>query len=200
MASVEIYRAQLTREPFLWREMCVTARLLMGGLSLEKICERVFRENLFQYPTEKSLRRMARACVLRLQRLEDAEAVRLIAEAPAVVSQQLCLYALLKDSRLLQDFMLQVIAVKYRQHDLRCSRADVRAFFLQLQAQNEQVAAWSDSTIQKISGVIMSILIQLGYLANRESEELQLVYLQPQVRDIMEQHGDQAWLAMFYTV
>ena len=193
MASVEIYRAQLTREPFLWREMCVTARLLMGGLSLEKICEWVFRENLFQYPTEKSLRRMARACVLRLQRLEDAE-------APAVVSQQLCLYALLKDSRLLQDFMLQVIAVKYRQHDLRCSRADVRAFFLQLQAQNEQVAAWSDSTIQKISGVIMSILIQLGYLANRNSEELQLVYLQPQVRDIMEQHGDQAWLAMFYTV
>ena len=200
MASVEIYRAQLTREPFLWREMCVTARLLMGGLSLEKICERVFRENLFQYPTEKSLRRMARACVLRLQRLEDAEAVRLIAEAPAVVSQQLCLYALLKDSRLLQDFMLQVIAVKYRQHELRCSRADVRAFFLQLQAQNEQVAAWSDSTIQKISGVIMRILIQLGNLANRNSEELQLVYLQPQVRDIMEQHGDQAWLAMFYTV
>ena len=62
------------------------------------------------------------------------------------------------------------------------------------------MAAWSDSTIQKISGVIMGILIQLGYLANQRSEELQLVYLQPQVREIMERHGDQAWLAMFYTV
>ena len=63
------YRAFITREPFLFYEMRTTARLLAEGMTEDEAIERITRENLFQYPTERSLRGMARACVRRLRTL-----------------------------------------------------------------------------------------------------------------------------------
>ena len=53
------YRAFITREPFLFYEMRTTARLLAEGMTEDEAIERITRENLFQYPTERSLRGMA---------------------------------------------------------------------------------------------------------------------------------------------
>lgn len=49
------YSASLTREPFLFYEMRSTAKLMSEGLSDEAIAEEIVRQNLFQYPTEKSI-------------------------------------------------------------------------------------------------------------------------------------------------
>lgn len=103
------YRASLTREPFLFREMRVTAREVLAGADDAAVIERISSQNLYQYPTERSLRGMARACLRRLHLLGDAGAVRLIAEAPAALSRQLCLYALMKDNRLVAEFLVQVV-------------------------------------------------------------------------------------------
>lgn len=198
MMNTEIaYQASITREPFLFREMRITAGLVLQGLDDAAVKEQVFRENLFQYPTERSLRRMAMACTRRLRRLDDEEAVRLIAEAPAATARQLCLYAMMKDSRLVAEFMVQTVGAKYRQHDTKLSRADVGAFFLQLQEQSDQVAGWSTSTVKKIISVIMGILVQNEYLENARSTKLQPVYLQSDVRKIILQHGDASLMPAF---
>ena len=65
------YSAVLTREQFLFYETRTTAKLLCEGLSKDEIIERIVKENLFQYPTEKSLRQMARTCIHRLESLEN---------------------------------------------------------------------------------------------------------------------------------
>ena len=52
------YSAVLTREQFLFYETRITAKLLEEGLSREEVINRIVAENLFQYPTEKSIRRM----------------------------------------------------------------------------------------------------------------------------------------------
>ena len=41
------------------------------GLSDEAIVTEIVEQNLFQYPTEKSITRMAKACMKRLHALED---------------------------------------------------------------------------------------------------------------------------------
>ena len=191
------YRASLTREPFLFREMRVTAREVLAGADDAAVIERISSQNLYQYPTERSLRGMARACLRRLHLLGDAGAVRLIAEAPAALSRQLCLYALMKDSRLVAECLVQVVGEKYRQHDPSLSRADVHAFFLRLQEQSDQVAAWSESTIQKLTSVLMNVLVQNGYLATPRSHDLQPVTAAPAVRDLIKKNGDEMLLAAF---
>ncbi|RKI14729.1 DUF1819 family protein [bacterium 1XD21-70] len=60
------YIASLTREPFLFYEMRSTAKLMSERLSDEAIVTEIVEQNLFQYPTEKSITRMAKACMKRL--------------------------------------------------------------------------------------------------------------------------------------
>ena len=103
------YIASLTREPFLFYEMRSTAKLMSEGLSDEAIAEEIVKQNLFQYPTEKSITRMAKACIKRLHALEDDTLVMAIALHPTDEAKQVCLYAMMKQSRLVWEFMLTVI-------------------------------------------------------------------------------------------
>ena len=64
------YLASMTREQFMFYEMKITAQLLADGFTVNEIVERVINENLFQYPTEKSCKRMAVGCIRRLDFLK----------------------------------------------------------------------------------------------------------------------------------
>ena len=64
LESTSPYKAYVTREPFLFYEMRTAARLLSEGASDEEAAAKITTENLFQYPTEKSIGRMARACIV----------------------------------------------------------------------------------------------------------------------------------------
>lgn len=71
MDNTYLYIASLTREPFLFYEMRTTAKLLSSGLSEEDVVIQITKDNLFQYPTEKTIARMAKACIKRLHSMED---------------------------------------------------------------------------------------------------------------------------------
>ena len=49
----------ITREQFLFYEMRTTARLMNEGMSDEEVQKKIVEENLFQYPTEKTIKRIA---------------------------------------------------------------------------------------------------------------------------------------------
>ena len=53
------YSAVITREHFLLLQMRTTAKLLSEGYSEEETASKIVEDNLFQYPTEKTVRRMA---------------------------------------------------------------------------------------------------------------------------------------------
>jgi len=166
------YIASLTREPFMYYEMKITAKLLEEGLSQEEAIEKIFEENLYQYPTERSLKRRARACIKRLNALEDEELVSWIINRPLDISKQVCLYAMMKHSRLIWEFMITVIGDKYRTRNFSYSRMDLNVFFTRLQEQNDTVASWSDSTINKLKSVIGSLLKENGYIDKTNSKRL----------------------------
>ena len=95
-SAVLMYEAH----PFLFYEMRSTAKLMVSGLSDEAVVKEIVDQNLFQYPTEKSITRMAKACIKRLQAMEDDSLIFAIASQPTDVAKQICLYALMKQSRL----------------------------------------------------------------------------------------------------
>ena len=160
MDSTYPYIASLTREPFLFFEMRTTAKLLEDGLSEEEVVDQICEDNLFQYPTEKSIRKMAGACVKRLKGMNDDTLITAIATQPTDVAKQICLYALMKQSRLVWEFMLTVVGEKYRLRDTSFGKIDLNSFFMRLQEQDDAVAGWSDSTIKKLKQIIARVLVE----------------------------------------
>lgn len=191
------YKASLTRRQYLFHEMRITARLVASGLSDEDIIQTILRENLFQYPTEKSIRDLARICIQRLRGLDDSVLVASIANSSSDVAKQICLYAMMKQSRLVWDFMVDVIGGKYRQQDLSFGRIDLNAFFFRLQEQDSTVAAWSESTISKLKQVIMNVLIENGYLDSAKSATLNPVLIDSALLNSIRIHNDSAVLPAF---
>ena len=197
MNSTYPYIASLTREPFLFYEMRTTAKLLTSGLSTEDTVAQIVTENLFQYPTEKSITRMAKACIKRLQAMEDADLIHAIATQPTEIAKQICLYALMKQSRLVWEFMLTVIGEKYRSKDSSFGRIDLNTYFIRLQEQDDTVASWSEGTITKLKQVLAKILVETEYLDDVRADHLNPVYLHPILENAIRSHGDLAVLPAF---
>jgi hypothetical protein len=191
------YIASLTREPFLFYEMRTTAKLLTSGLSEEAAVAQIIKDNLFQYPTEKSVARMAKACLKRLAAMEDIDLIRAIAEQPTDVAKQICLYAMMKQSRLIWEFMLTVIGEKYRLKDSSFGRIDLNTYFMRLQEQDDAVAAWSEGTITKLKQVIAKVLVENEYLDDVRADHLNPVYLHPILENAIRSHGDLMVLPAF---
>lgn len=161
------YNGVLTREQFLFYETRIVARLLCEGLDRDDLVAKIVDKNLFQYPTEKSIRKMAFTCLHRLDAMEDASLVEAIASQPSDVAKQICLYAMMCQYRLMWDFMITVFGEKYRLLDMSFSKMDLNSFFDRLQEQDNWVATWSDSTITRIKQVIQKTLVETEYLDNR---------------------------------
>ena len=93
---------------------------------------------------------IAGVCYKRIDALNSETLVELLATAPADVAKQVNLYAMMKYNRIVWDFMTTVIGEKYRTQDFEYSRKDLNLFFYRLQEQNDAVAEWTDSTVNKI--------------------------------------------------
>ena len=114
----------------------------------------------------------------------------------AVFSSNYNLYAMMKHNAIVWDFMTTVIGEKYRTQDFTLTKTDVSAFFFALREQNEDVATWSETTIQKIKQVLVKSLVECEYLDSTKSETLNPVYLYPELEEVIE-GKDQAALCAF---
>ena len=177
--------------------MRTTAKLLHEGCSSEEVVERIISDNLFQYPTEKSVRKMALACLRRLDALEDNSLVEAIATQPSDVAKQICLYAMMKQYRLIWDFMITVIGEKYRLSDTTFGKIDLNSYFLRLQEQDDWVATWSDSTITKLKQVIAKMLVENEYIDSIRATKLNPVWLHPVLENAIRENGDEIALPAF---
>ena len=166
------YNAAITREQILLYEVRTTAKLVCEGLTNEEIVERIVSDNLFQYPTEKSVKRMASACLRGLEALRDGSLVRVMANQLSDVSKQICLYAMMKQYRLVWDFMITVVGSKYKNLDMSFSKIDLNIYIMRLQEQDDWEATWSESTVAKIKQVLVKILVENEYLDNVTSDHL----------------------------
>lgn len=189
--------AQITREQFLFYEMRTTAKLICEGLEDNEIIDRIVEDNLFQYPTEKSIRRMAKACIVRLKGICDIDLVEAVASQSSDAAKQICLYAMMKQYRLVWDFMITVIGEKYRMQNFSFSQMDVNVFFMQLQEQDDYVAGWSESTMKKIRQILIRVLAENEYLDDIKADHINPVWLNPVLENAIRSNNDDRALAAF---
>lgn len=188
---------QLTREQFLFYEMRTTARLLQEGLSEEEVIDKIVEENLFQYPTEKSIRQMTRTCIARLKGMGDEDLIEAVASQSSETAKQICMYAMMKQYRLVWDFMITVIGEKYRMQNFSFSQMDVNVFFMQLQEQDDYVAGWSESTVKKIRQILIRVLAENEYLDSIKADHINPVWLNPVLENAIRNNNDDRALSAF---
>lgn len=191
------YNAAITREQFLFYEMRITAKLINGGLDKDNVVNQVVLENLFQYPTERSVRKMALACIRRLESMEDDTLIAAIATQPSDVAKQVCLYAMMRQYRLVWDFMLTVVGNKYRKLDSSFGKMDLNVFFMRLQEQDDWVATWSETTITKVRQVLTKILVENEYLDSINASHLNPVLISPLLENAIREDGQEIVLPAF---
>lgn len=191
------YNGSLTREQFLFHEMRITAGLMSDGYADDEVLDKIVSDNLFQFPTERMINNLAKVCIRRLNALPDGSLVSSIAYDPVDTAKQVCLYAMMKDNRLVWEFMITVVGEKYRVQDMRLGDMDLNIFLMRLQEQDDKVATWSESTIKKIKSVLRRVLIENEYIDGSKSEELRPVLIARKLENSIRDCGDQIALPAF---
>lgn len=195
--EVQEYNGSLTREQFLFFEMRIVASLLVQGLTRDEILEKIKKENLFQFPTERMICSIAKTCFRRLDALGSEALASQIANAPFPEAKQINLYAMMRDNRLVWEFMTTVIAEKFRTQEFEFSRKDLNIFFFRLQEQSDTVASWSDATISKIKQVLTKSLVECEYLDSNKATHLNPITIAPELESGIRANGDIAALGAF---
>ena len=191
------YNGCLTAEQFLFYEMRIVSKQYLENKSVENIIEYVKRDNLFQYPTERMINRLARACYKRLTALGNNKLVCEVANAPVEVAKQINLYAMMRYNRLIREFMEGIVGEKYRQQDFSYTKKDINMFFSRLQEQNDDVAAWSDQTIMKLKQVLTKCLIETEMLDSVKDTTLNPIFISAELETGIRENNDLTALAAF---
>lgn len=197
MIQTQKYNGGLTREQFLFYEIRIAARFYLDEKTVEEAISLIKDGNLFQYPTERMVSNITRVCYRRLEALGNRTLAEKIAHAPAEIAKQINLYAMMRYNRLVREFMTTVIGEKFRNQDLSFSRRDMNIFFTRLQEQNDDVASWSEQTINKIKGVLVKSLVEAGYLDSFKSGTLNYIFLCEELEDGIRMNEDFEALSAF---
>ena len=188
---------QLTKEQFLFYEIRTVASMVCQNIDRNEILQRIIDENLFQFPTERMIKPLVGTCFKRIDALDSPDLVYGLANASSDVAKQINLYAIMKQNRLVRDFMITVIGEKYRTQEFEFSRKDLNIFFFRLQEQDDLVATWSESTIQKIKSVLTRFLIECEYIDSTTATQLNNVFIVPELESVIRENHDNALLPAF---
>ena len=185
----------------MFREMRIVARLYKNGLSNAEITDTVYRDNLFQYPTERVITKNCRAALNRLACIACSQTLLdMLAQGDTQQAKQAALVAMMCQSRLLAEFMTDVIGEKYRAFDLTLTSKDVNVFFACLGEKDEAVAAWSPETVKRIKSVLMNVLRENGYLEKIGSTRLCPVQISDEFERALRAAGMQRFLPAFNVI
>jgi hypothetical protein len=192
-----IYNGGLTAEQFLFHEMRIVSKMYAQGMPLAEMLDTVKKDNLFQYPTERQISRLTRACHKRLIALDNANLTHEIAVAPVSVAKQINLYAIMRYNRLVREFMINLVGEKYRLQDYSFTRKDLNVFFSRLQEQSDDIAGWSDNTITKLKQVLAKCLVETDMLDTVRSETLNTILISEELENGIRANNDLGALPAF---
>lgn len=191
------YNGKITAEQFLFYEIRIASKYYLAGTSVEDAIKEILENNLFQYPTERLVARMVRSCYIRMDALADGQLRQELAEAPVQIAKQVNLYAMMRYNRIVWDFMVNVIGEKFRNQDFDFSRKDLNVFFSGLQEQSDDVAGWSESTVNKIKQVLTKLLVEVEILDTVRAVRLNPLFISEELEQGIRRNHDFEALAAF---
>lgn len=179
-----VYSGKLTGESFLLYELKIVAKLKKEGYSDKEIRKMVLEENLFQYKFTSSISRRLTPLLQRINLLDDNLIDRLI-EDPLGDGIVINLYSIMKNDRLFFEFMNEVMKEKLKNNNEVLEKKDMNIFFEIKMEQNEDIAGWSEATINKIKQVIRKILIEAKVIEDIKTGKVRKVIMSDWIKNYL---------------
>lgn len=193
MEQSKEYSGKLTGESFLLYELKIVAELKKQGYSDKEIRKMVLEDNLFQYKFKSSISRRLTPLMQRINLLDEKLINRLI-ENPLEDGIIINLYAIMKNDRLFFEFMNEVMKDKLTTNNGILQKIDVNMFFERKVEQNEDVAAWSEATINKIKQVIKKILSEAKVIEDLKSGEVHKIIMSNWLKEYLIDLGEEKYI------
>ena len=185
------YSASLTGDPLLYFEMRETAALILEGLSEDKIKEKIYAENIFQYDTKNRIYRRIASLKTRLSLL-DEYLLNMLVNGMSETGKIITLWTIYKTNRLFYEFMEEVVKEKLLLGQ-GLEDMDVSLFFQRKAEEDDKVATWQEITVKKLKSVIKKILSETEIL--KRDKSLQRKILHPDLRAHLLDKGERQFLA-----
>jgi hypothetical protein len=157
------------------------ARLLLEGADKDAWYRAIIVENILQKRSPSSAIRETRLIRHRLE-LMTADLWKIVAGGSAEVTTQAVLAAAIKHSRLLSDFLDQVVKHHFRIFDFQLSAKAWSDFLEACEPLDSNISRWSESTRKKLGEVVFRILAEAKYVDRTRSLKLTPVVIVDEVR------------------
>lgn len=171
------------------RESRQVARLLLACADDQAWHKAIYVDNILQKKVPATAKRMIRLIRNRLEPMSP-DLWKMIIEGTSETALQALLAAAIHHSRLLGDFLNNVVKEKYRIFDKQLTVQDWRKFLNTCEHRDSMVSTWSESTGAKLGQVIFRILAEARYLDSTRSLKLTPVTLTPEIRKYLEAHRE----------
>ena len=180
--NAKAYLGDIIGGSIMLRESRVIAKLLKSHPDDQQWLQAIVDENILQKPSVHSAKRMASTVRKRIEPLGEAFWADLEV-AQDELANQLLLFAVMKQSPVVADFMLTTVADARRMYREALRLDDWQEFIDSRFRVIEGLEKYSTASIQKIGSNIFKILADAGFLESGRSKKLKNVYLQPELTD-----------------
>lgn len=163
----ELYKTNLTSEPFMYNEMIITSELLSINNDKAKVMEIILKENLFQYKTSKSIYKRLPVIFKRIDNL-DNKLIEFLQKADLNSSKIVNLISIYRDQLLLSEFIDYHIHDKIAVNEFDFKKSEISYFIINQYLSHPEVKKWSENTHSKIVQIINKILELSWVLVNKK--------------------------------
>lgn len=188
-----VYSGKLTGESFLLYELKIVAKLKKEGYTDKEIRKMILEENLFQYKFTSSISRRLTPLMQRINLLDEKLIDRLI-EDPLGDGIVINLYSIMKNDRLFFEFMNEVMKEKLKSNNEVLEKKDINIFIETKIEQNEDIASWSDSTVNKIKQVIKKILMEAKVVENNKTGTVKKIIMSDWMKNYLIELGEEKYI------
>ncbi len=178
-ARAERYSAGIMSESPWFLEFKKLVQLYHSGLTPAEVRKRCIDENVFGMQTERRVITTFQYLNRRFQSL-DSVLVDLFCNSDLATQKLINLIAVVSGDRLFFEFMNEVYREKCILGFDALEISDANAFFRDKAVESEELAAWKDTTIQKVRASFFNFMLD----ANLVRKDKKRFLLTPQIPDI----------------
>ena len=165
----ETYSAGLMSQSFWFIEFKKVVKLISQGKTDDEIKAICIEENLFGAAKEYRAKRMCGYILSRAKRL-DEKMLDLFLESDLATQKIINLITIIKGDRLLFEFMFEVYREKIILGIPILEDTDLKVFFSNKEAQNEDIETWKDTTKKHLRSTYMTYLVDANLITIENKE------------------------------
>ncbi len=185
----QIYNAEISAGSLMLNESRIIAMLLLERPDEETWHKAIIVDNVLQKKAPSSAKRQARLIRNRLE-LMTMDLWKLVVDGNREVAMQALLAAAIKHSRLLGDFMDDVIRGHIKTFNTQLTLRDWKNYFSDCEQRDDSLKVLSGSTKKKLCQVVFRILAETGYIDSTRSLNLTPTQVATEVYSVLANAGE----------